>query len=118
MQEFGMPFRKVTLQVGTAIDGKPALKEFDAVSGDQRVIAMVKDYTAENEVGNQTRHARVMRDLYYLSLCQADHRFLFLSSPYYAWLRMQRDAAIATGIELRIIPKPDVTSYAVEGNQS
>ena len=118
-QEFRMPFTKMTLEVGTAIDGKPALKEFDAVSGDQRVIAMVKNYTAMNIKGNQTRHARVMRDLYYLSLCQAEHRFLFLSSPYYDWLKTQRDAAIAPGIKLRPIPKLGLAGYpTVSGTQS
>ena len=108
-QEFRMPFRKVTLQVGTAINGKPALKEFDAVSANGSVVAMVKDFTARNIKGNQTRHARVMRDLYYLSLCQAEHRFLFLSSPYYDWLKTQRDAVIAPGIKLRLIPGPNLS---------
>jgi hypothetical protein len=102
--EFGTPFSKKTLPVGWTIHSKPASKEFDAVSEDNRVIAMVKDYTAKNLAGNQTRHARVARDLYFLSQAQAQRRFLFLSKDYYKWFSKQGDAAIAPGIEVRIIP--------------
>lgn len=112
-EEFGIPFIKMQLQVGIAIDGKPALKEFDAVSKDQMVIAMVKDFTAKNERGNQTRHARVMRDLYYLSLCEARQRFLYLSPSYYIWLKTQRDSAIAANIKVRLIPEPNAEKYDI-----
>lgn len=103
-KEFGVPFKETTLQVGIAIDGKPALKRFDAVAEHKKVIGMVKDYSAKNISGNQTRHARVMRDLYYLSWAQAERRFMYLSAPFYEWLERQRDAAIAPGIEVRLIP--------------
>jgi hypothetical protein len=103
-KEFGVAFKEEALQVGIAIDGEPALKKFDAVTQHKRIIAMVKEYSAENLNGNQTRHARVMRDLYYLSLAQADRRFMYLSAPFYEWLATQPDAAIARGIEVRLIP--------------
>lgn len=103
-KEFDVPFREAQLSVGTAIDGEPALKKFDAVAQHKRIIAMVKEYSAENLNGNQTRHARVMRDLYYLSLAQAERRFIYLSGSFYKWLAMQRDASIAPGIEVRLIP--------------
>ena len=66
-REFGSRFTKMELVVGKTMSGISALKEFDAVSQDGTVVAMVKDYLARNEQGNQTRHARVLRDLYYLS---------------------------------------------------
>jgi len=101
--EFGQVFRERTLQVGIALDGYPALKSFDAVSEDVKIIAMVKEYSAENLAGNQTRHARVMRDLYFLSLCPAERKFLYLTAPFYEWFKNQRDAAVAPGIEIRLI---------------
>jgi hypothetical protein len=103
-KEFGTPFSKKTLSIGWNIQSKPASQEFDAVAEDGRVIAMVKDYIAENLAGNQTLHARAMRDLYFLSQVQAQRRFLFLSKDYYQWFSEQRDAAIAPGIEVRVIP--------------
>lgn len=101
--EFGTDFLQRKLQVGLALDAKPALKKFDAVSADGKIIAMVKNYTAENQNGNQTRHARVMRDLYFLCLFPAERKFMYLSESFYHWLSKQRDAAIAPGIEVRVI---------------
>jgi hypothetical protein len=103
-REFGQPFEARKLQVGFNLGGDPAYKRFDAVSQDSEIVAMVKDYSAHNVAGNQTRHARVMRDLYYLSLAEARRKFLYLSTDFYKWFTEQRDAAIAPGIELRIIP--------------
>lgn len=99
-KEFDDTFEEEVLQVGIALDKKPALKKFDAVARHKKIIAMVKDYSAKNLRGNQTRHARVMRDLYYLSLAQAEQRFMYLAAPFYEWLATQRDAAISPGIEV------------------
>ena len=103
-REFGQPFEARKLQVGFRLSGDPAYKRFDAVSQDGGIIAMVKNYSARNVEGNQTRHARVVRDLYYLSLAEAKSKFLYLSTDFYDWFTEQRDAAIAPAIELRIIP--------------
>ena len=103
-KEFGQPFAARTLQVGLKLNREPAYKEFDAVSLDGKVVAMVKDYSAQNLQGNQTRHARVMRDLYYLSLVKAEKRFMYLSAEFYEWFATQQDASIPYGLEVRIIP--------------
>jgi hypothetical protein len=103
-REFGQAFQKRTLQVGQTIDGNPAHKEFDAVSSDCKIIAMVKDYTAKNIAGNQTRHARVIRDLYYLPLARAERRFMYLSQEFLGWFRQQNDAVVPPNVEVRRIP--------------
>jgi len=105
LREFGQPFEERQLQVGFKLGGDPAYKWFDAVSRDGRIVAMVKNYSARNLQGNQTRHARVMRDLYYLSLVEAKSKFLYLSADFHKWFTEQRDASIASAIELRIIPR-------------
>jgi hypothetical protein len=102
-EEFGQLFAEIRLQVGSKLDGQPAYKYFDAVSQDKNIVTMVKDYSAENVAGNQTRHARVMRDLYYLSLVKARRRYLYLSKDFYQWFIRQEDASIASGIEVRTI---------------
>ena len=103
-REFKGRFKETRLQIGKNIKGKPAFKKFDAVSNNKRIVAIVKDYSADNIRGNQTRHARVVRDLYYLSLVKAERKFMYLSRDYYEWFKQQRDAAIAPGIEVRVIP--------------
>ena len=103
-REFKQPFNEERLLAGKKLDGTAAYKKFDAVSSNGKIVAMVKDYSAGNEQGNQTRHARVMHDLYYLSLVSADKKLMFLSKQYYEWFVEQNDAAIAPGIELRVLP--------------
>ena len=103
-KEFRQAFGERILQVGSKLNGEPGYKSFDAVSSDDRVVAMVKDFSAQNLAGNQTRHARVIRDLYYLYLVEADKRFMYLSADFYKWFIGQGDASVARGIEVRIIP--------------
>ncbi len=103
-REFGQTFQERILQVGHRMDGRPAYKQFDAVSSDSKIVAMVKDYSAENVAGNQTRHARVIRDLYYLHLAQAEQRFMYLSPEFLQWFAQQNDAAVPPDVEVRIIP--------------
>jgi hypothetical protein len=90
--------------VGQTVDGSPAYKRFDAVSLDSKIVAMVKDYSARNEAGNQTRHARAIRDLYYLCLVQADRRFMYLSREFLEWFERQKDAPVPPNVEIRIVP--------------
>ncbi len=108
-REFGQDFKRRVLQVGRVMDGSPAYKEFDAVSSDSKIVAMVKDYSAQNEIGNQTRHARVIRDLYYLCLAQADQRFMYLSREFLEWFRKQRDASVPSDVKIRIVPSVLIT---------
>ena len=93
------------LRVGDTISGVDASKGFDVVSKDSKIVAMVKDYTATNVNGNYTRHARVIRDLYYLCLVNAEQKFMYLSKDYYEWFARQSDAVIACGIKMRLIPE-------------
>ena len=103
-REFGQDFQRKVLRVGRTMDGSPAYKEFDAVSSDSKIVAMVKDYSAQNEVGNQTRHARVIRDLYYLCLAQVDQRFMYLSREFLEWFGQQKDASVSHNVKIRIVP--------------
>jgi hypothetical protein len=103
-REFGQTFRERILQVGHKIDGRPAYKKFDAVSSDSKIVAMVKDYSAENVAGNQTRHARVIRDLFYLHFAQAEQRFMYLSPEFLQWFGQQNDAVALPDVGIRVIP--------------
>lgn len=111
-EEFCMPFREKRLETGRTISGEPAFKKFDAVSSNSKIIAMVKDLSAENRAGNKTRHARVIRDLYYLALAHAEKRFMYLSPVFYEWLRMQKDVPIPQNVAVRLIPEDDVAMAA------
>ena len=81
--KFGQAFRERRLPIGFNAEGGEAFKKFDAVSVDGKIIAMVKDLSAGNEVGNQTRLARVMWDLLLLHMAQADHKFMYLSDSFF-----------------------------------
>ncbi len=103
-KEFGQTFTEKRLPVGCRWDGTVAYKGFDAVSAEGKVVAMVKNYSASNLVGNQTRKARVMQDLYHLSLVDgAEWRIMYLSRQFYNWFVGQPDAAIASAIKVRTI---------------
>ena len=102
--EFGKKFSGQKLRVGRQADGTPGTKAFDAVSEDGRIIAMVKDYSAENLVGNRTRLARVSHDLLLLHLAKADTKFMYLSKPFYAWFETPIDAVVPPDVEVRCIP--------------
>jgi len=102
--EFGVPFREKGVHLGTTLVGTKGYKRFDAVSPDQKIIAMVKEFPAGKEEGNQTRKARVMQDLYLLSLIPAERRFMYLLASFYEWLKRRPDAVIVSGIEVRVIP--------------
>lgn len=104
-KEFGVTFVERAVELGITIGGQNARKKFDAVSPDGKIIAMVKDFSARNLAGNQTRHARVIRDLYFLSLVSAQHKFMYLSPAFVDWFKTQLDAVVAKDIEVRAIPE-------------
>ena len=100
-EEFGKYFTERKLPIRLNLDGEAAFKKFDAVSEDGKVVAMVKDYSARNKVGNRTRLARVMQDLVSLHQVKTDRKFMYLSSEFLAWFRKTGDAVVPNGIEVR-----------------
>ena len=65
---------------------------------------MVKNYSAENLIGNRTRLARVMHDMVLLSEAKAEIRLMYLSKEFREWFETAPDAAVPSGIEIRTIP--------------
>ena len=103
-KEWDQRFSEKRLPVGLRADGEVAFKRFDAVSEDGRVVAMVKDYSAINKVGNRTRLAWVMQDLLYLHLVEADGKLMYISSPFFAWFKQEGDAAVPPDVSVHQIP--------------
>ena len=103
--EFGKPFGERELAVGRRLDGATALKNFDAVSNDKKVVASVKNLTVANQNGNRTaRLPRVMHEMLLLHFVVADRKFMYLSQVFIDWLKSHRDAVIPDGVEVRPIP--------------
>ena len=103
-REFGQHFEEMKVDCGIRADGVPARKKFDAVSENRDIIAMVKNYSAENLIGNRTRLARVMHDMVLLSEAKAEIRLMYLSKEFREWFETAPDAAVPSGIEIRTIP--------------
>ena len=104
-REYKQPFGERQLDCGTREDGQPSVKKFDAVSTDKKIIAMVKNYSAENMQGNRTRLARVMHDMVLLVQADVQTRLMYLSPEFYAWFKSTYDAPVPRGIEIRKIPR-------------
>ena len=102
--EFGQEFLEKRLRTGVNAGGMAAFKKFDAVSADETVIAMVKEYSAVNVVGNRTRLARVMYDLICLHEADADVKFMYLSAAFLRWFKETHDAVVPQDVEVRQIP--------------
>ena len=102
-EEFRQPFSEAKLKFGTTLNGTRAAKRFDAVSEDQQIVAMVKDYSATNMQGNRTRLARVSHDLLLLHSVDAKRRFMFLSKPFYDWFRDTPDAVVPDDVCVRTL---------------
>ena len=102
-ETFRQAFSERQLPIGFNAEGGEAFKKFDAVSVDGKIIAMVKDLSAGNVEGNQTRLARVMWDLLLLHMAQADHKFMYLSDSFFEWFKGKKDAAVPRDVEVRVI---------------
>lgn len=81
--EFGQPFTQQYLAVGQRADGSPAMYEFDAVSADRRIVAGIKSSSGKTSGGRRPsgKIAAAYRELYYLSLADAECRILVLTDP-------------------------------------
>ena len=103
-REYGPTFKELKLVCGVRADGVPARKKFDAVSERRDIVAMIKNYSAKNLIGNRTRLARVMHDMVLLSEAKAEIRLMYLSKEFREWFETAPDAAVPSGIEIRTIP--------------
>ena len=103
--EFKQTFTEKQLAAGVRLCGEVTLKRFDAVSEDNKIVAMVKDYSATNLNGNRTRLARVLQDMVYLYLAEGPCKFMYLSPSFYDWFKTVKDGSVLPGIEVRCIPR-------------
>jgi hypothetical protein len=106
-KEFGQRFTTQSLIVGKRADGSPACHEFDAVSADRRIVAGIKSSSGKTSSGRRPsgKIAAAYKELYFLSLAQAERRILVLSDPeFYKIMESDCDGRLAPGLELMLIP--------------
>ena len=107
-RQYHQRFTEQELSVGSRLDGSEGQKNFDAVSDDRNIVAMVKDLTADNEKHNRvTRLPRVMQDLLLLHLVDAEFKYMYLSEAFRSWMESYRDAVIPDDVVVRLIPSAD-----------
>lgn len=81
----------------------PGNHEFDAVSEDGRIVASIKGHSWKTRTGNlpMAKYASLYQELYFLSLAEADKRFLILTNKeLFDDFRNRSRGKIADGIEL------------------
>lgn len=97
--KFNQPFFKMELPLRDS----DAVHEFDAVSLDRKVVAGIK--SASGKTRRQKNPAAKCQgayaELYFLSLIEADKKFLVLTNqPFYELFKRAATGKVATGIEL------------------
>jgi hypothetical protein len=108
-QEFGQSFEKQFLPIGRRADGSQATHEFDAVSADGRIVVGIKSSSGKTRGGKRPsgKIAGAYKELYFLSLVNAERRILVLTDPeFYRIFQSDCDGKLATGLELILIPLP------------
>jgi hypothetical protein len=106
-KEFGQQFTTQVLIVGKRSDGFPASHEFDAVSADGRIVAGIKSSSGKTSSGRRPsgKIAAAYKELYFLSLVDAERRILVLTDPeFYKIMENDCDGRLAPGLELMLIP--------------
>jgi hypothetical protein len=104
-KEFNSPFeaKQLTLETG-------GTHEFNAVSEDQRVVAVIKTSSGRTSGGGlpSGKMKVAESDLYYLTLVRAPNRFLVLTDPeFYELLSSRLHGRLARGLSLKLIELPD-----------
>ncbi len=122
--EFGQPFSQQFLPIGTRADGSEAMHEFDAVSADRRIVAGIKSSSGRTSGGRRPsgKIAAAYKELYLLSLVDADRRILVLTDPEFHEIMVSDcDGKLAPGLELMFMglpPELKVQVQAVHGAAS
>jgi hypothetical protein len=116
VREKGLPYKfpghtfvSKGLQVGTRRDGSPRSFEFDAVSTDGSIVALVKGSSGLTAGGKQpvAKTKDAYTDLLFLSLVQAERRLLVLTDPqFHRIFEKVSDGRIPPGVEVLHIPLP------------
>lgn len=107
--EFGQAFTQQFLPVGRRTDGSAAMHEFDAVSADRRIVAGIKSSSGRTSGGRRPsgKINAAYKELYFLSLVDANHRILVLTDPeFHQIMRNDSDGKLAPGLELMLIALP------------
>ena len=105
---FRQDFSKKKLSVGTA--ETPLHREFDAVSVDGRIVAMVKDYKQPEP----QKIRNVMEDVEFLRLVRAEKKLMFLTDPifYVAFCRAkQGDLVELRRLGIEFVSPFELTKY-------
>ena len=107
--EYGQPFSQQFLLVGWRADGSPASHELDAVSADRRLVAGIKSSSGKTSGGRRPsgKIAAAYKELYFLSLVDADRRILVLTDRgFYRIMMSESDGKLVSGLELMLIELP------------
>lgn len=115
--QFGQPFQKQRLRVGTKRDGSTAVHEFDAVSSDGTVVASVKA-TSGRTAGNKNPSGKIKdayAELHFLGLVDAPSRILVLTDrDFYELFSRESDGKRPPGVELLHVNLPSDIQRRVE----
>ena len=109
---YGVAFHKRRLPLVTG-----GLHEFDAVSGDGRIVASVKTASGLTSGGNvpAAKLKDSIAELYFLSLVEAPMRQLILTTPgFYDLLTRHLEGKVAPGVDVVLVPLPEDVQAEVE----
>ena len=110
-KRFKQPFEKKRLPIGTKSNGTPATHEFDAVSGDGKIVVSVKASSGKT-TGGKGPSGKIKdsyAEVFFLSRLQKrDKRFLVLTDrEYYELFKKDSDGKIPEGVEMMNIEPPE-----------
>lgn len=102
-QEYGQPFESKRLKLAPGLE-----KQFDAVSKDGTVVAMIKAfkkrYCDSTEAQLKTRFERCVVDCAYLSVvASAEHRLFYLSDDYLSKFKPQIEILFQGKVAIRSV---------------
>lgn len=92
--------------------------EFDAVSGDRRIVASIKANSGLTSGGNHPtgKVATCLNEVYFLTLVDADERILVLTNPdFHAIFARATAGQIARGVNVELLPLPSEMQRTVDG---
>jgi len=102
-------FSKRPLPVGSKRDGSLALHEFDAVSEDNSIVAVIKSHSGKTSGGKRPagKIGMVYQELYFLTLVDAKLKLVILTDEeFYGIFIKESEGKVAQDIEIHLCKLP------------
>jgi hypothetical protein len=112
-ERYGQPFDPKVVRLAPG-----GSHEFDAVSGDGRIVASIKANSGLTSGGNHPtgKVATCLNEVYYLTLVEARERLLVLTNPAFYEIFVKTLAGkIAAGVQIVLVPLPAEMQRQVDG---